>query len=273
MKPKRNHCYGHTPQIQKGAKTSNSGVERNTISYTGCLVYSPLVVLMSGLRSSCCLDVWFTLYVVVWMSGLHLFWLSECLVYTFSGCLDVWFTPFLVVWMSGLHLFWLSGCLVYTFSGCLDVWFTPFLVVWMCGLGFFLLVWKGCLIYAPLVVWMSGLCYFWLFPCLVYALCGCLDVCFFFICSHLVPQTQDISREQMFRSLLGHWLQTRRPTQSCFRPGQDTHTFLFQTRTGHPHSLVSDQEGHPHSLVSDQDRTPTQSCCRLGKDTHSLVAD
>ena len=28
MKPKQNHCYGHTPQIQKGAKTSNSGVER-----------------------------------------------------------------------------------------------------------------------------------------------------------------------------------------------------------------------------------------------------
>ena len=28
LKPKQNHCYGHTPQIQKGAKTSNSGVER-----------------------------------------------------------------------------------------------------------------------------------------------------------------------------------------------------------------------------------------------------
>ena len=28
MKPKQNHCYGHTPQIQKGAETSNSGVER-----------------------------------------------------------------------------------------------------------------------------------------------------------------------------------------------------------------------------------------------------
>ena len=28
MKPKQNHCYGHTPQIQKGAKTSSSGVER-----------------------------------------------------------------------------------------------------------------------------------------------------------------------------------------------------------------------------------------------------
>ena len=28
MKPKQNHCYGHTPQIQKGAKTSNSGVKR-----------------------------------------------------------------------------------------------------------------------------------------------------------------------------------------------------------------------------------------------------
>ena len=27
-KPKQNHCYGHTPQIQKGAKTSNTGVER-----------------------------------------------------------------------------------------------------------------------------------------------------------------------------------------------------------------------------------------------------
>ena len=28
VRPKQNHCYGHTPQIQKGAKTSNSGVER-----------------------------------------------------------------------------------------------------------------------------------------------------------------------------------------------------------------------------------------------------
>ena len=28
LKPKQNHCYGHTPQIQKGAKTSNTGVER-----------------------------------------------------------------------------------------------------------------------------------------------------------------------------------------------------------------------------------------------------
>ena len=28
LKPKQNHCYGHTPQIQKGAKTSNSGVKR-----------------------------------------------------------------------------------------------------------------------------------------------------------------------------------------------------------------------------------------------------
>ena len=30
------HRYkrGHTPRIQKGAKTSNSGVERNTIHYT-----------------------------------------------------------------------------------------------------------------------------------------------------------------------------------------------------------------------------------------------
>ena len=28
MKPKQNHCYGHTPQIQKGAKMSNSGVKR-----------------------------------------------------------------------------------------------------------------------------------------------------------------------------------------------------------------------------------------------------
>ena len=27
-KPKQNHSYGHTPQIQKGAKTSNSGVKR-----------------------------------------------------------------------------------------------------------------------------------------------------------------------------------------------------------------------------------------------------
>ena len=33
MKPKQNHCYGHTPQIQKGAKTSNSGVERNAIRF------------------------------------------------------------------------------------------------------------------------------------------------------------------------------------------------------------------------------------------------
>ena len=33
MKPKQNHCYGLTPQIQKGAKTSNSGVERNVIRY------------------------------------------------------------------------------------------------------------------------------------------------------------------------------------------------------------------------------------------------
>ena len=33
MKSKQNHCYGHTPQIQKGAKTSNSGVERNAIRY------------------------------------------------------------------------------------------------------------------------------------------------------------------------------------------------------------------------------------------------
>ena len=32
---KTNHCYGHTPQIQKGAKTSNSGVERNAIRYKG----------------------------------------------------------------------------------------------------------------------------------------------------------------------------------------------------------------------------------------------
>ena len=28
VEAKPNHCYGHTPQIQKGAKTSNSGVER-----------------------------------------------------------------------------------------------------------------------------------------------------------------------------------------------------------------------------------------------------
>ena len=35
LKPKQNHCYGHTPQIQKGAKTSNSGVERNVIRYSG----------------------------------------------------------------------------------------------------------------------------------------------------------------------------------------------------------------------------------------------
>ena len=28
LKPNQNHCYGHTPQIQKGAKTSNSGVKR-----------------------------------------------------------------------------------------------------------------------------------------------------------------------------------------------------------------------------------------------------
>ena len=34
MKPKRNHCYGHTPPNTKGAKTPNSGVERNTIRYT-----------------------------------------------------------------------------------------------------------------------------------------------------------------------------------------------------------------------------------------------
>ena len=34
MKPKQNHCYGHTPQIQKGAKTSNSGVKRNAIRYS-----------------------------------------------------------------------------------------------------------------------------------------------------------------------------------------------------------------------------------------------
>ena len=34
VKPKQNHCYGHTPRIQKGAKTSNSGVERNTIRYS-----------------------------------------------------------------------------------------------------------------------------------------------------------------------------------------------------------------------------------------------
>ena len=37
MKPKQHHCYGHTPQIQKGAKTSNSGVERNVIRYTSSL--------------------------------------------------------------------------------------------------------------------------------------------------------------------------------------------------------------------------------------------
>ena len=28
MRPKQNHCYGHTPPNTKGAKTPNSGVER-----------------------------------------------------------------------------------------------------------------------------------------------------------------------------------------------------------------------------------------------------
>ena len=39
LKPKQNHCHGHTPQIQKGAKTSNSGVKRMpfvTWSSTSC---------------------------------------------------------------------------------------------------------------------------------------------------------------------------------------------------------------------------------------------
>ena len=42
--PKQNHCYGHTPQIQKGAKTSNSGVERNVIRYTVSLVVQMIAV-------------------------------------------------------------------------------------------------------------------------------------------------------------------------------------------------------------------------------------
>ena len=41
MKPKRDHCHGHTPHLQKGshttntkgAKAPNSGVEQNTICY------------------------------------------------------------------------------------------------------------------------------------------------------------------------------------------------------------------------------------------------
>ena len=32
MKPKQHHCYGHTPQIQKGAITSNSGVEMSFVT-------------------------------------------------------------------------------------------------------------------------------------------------------------------------------------------------------------------------------------------------
>ena len=59
VKPKRNHCHGHTPQaqkgpyprIQKGAKTPNSGVERNTIRYT-CQSASYMSALLASLSAS-----------------------------------------------------------------------------------------------------------------------------------------------------------------------------------------------------------------------------
>ena len=44
MKLKQNHCYGHTPQIQKGAKTSNSGVER--MPFVTVVVADVVVVVM-----------------------------------------------------------------------------------------------------------------------------------------------------------------------------------------------------------------------------------
>ena len=45
---KRNHCYCHTPSNTKGAKTSNSGVERNTIRYNRLKPFGPFRVLALG---------------------------------------------------------------------------------------------------------------------------------------------------------------------------------------------------------------------------------
>ena len=40
VKPKRNHCYGHTPPNTKGAKTPNTGVERNIIRYSPIILWT-----------------------------------------------------------------------------------------------------------------------------------------------------------------------------------------------------------------------------------------
>ena len=85
MRPKQNHCYGHTPQIQKGAKTFNSGVERNAIRYIAThvnfIIFS-LTSLCLSVSVSLCLCLSLSLFLFLSLSLSLSLPLSLSLTYT-----------------------------------------------------------------------------------------------------------------------------------------------------------------------------------------------